>query len=141
VRICRWTSAIVATLIAAEAIALDFAIRVVVGEEFAPAARAIIILTLPVMFVVGVSLWVWPLLVFTGGVELFVGRALLAVLVGQYGLPLIAVWMGAAGVIDSFATGYLLYYLILYSSLWRPLRQLSPAAVPTLAILTARRVI
>ncbi len=114
----------VAVLVVGEVLALDHMLRWVYGPAFAGAWASIVWLTLPLFFVAGVQVWAWPWILHRGGVTAFVGTAVAAVALGQYGLGLGGYLLDPAGRVAWFAAGYAAVYPLLYAGLWR---RLSPA--------------
>lgn len=99
-------------LVGLGAVVLPWALPLVFGDKFRGAEPALLIMTVPFLFVTGVHLWLWPLFVHAGQLGRFTLLNVIAV-AAQYltlGLAFIAAGPSAAGA----AWGYLMYYVILY---------------------------
>ena len=103
--------ALTAAIVTAELGLLDRVIAVLLTPQFVDAGPATIILTLPFLYVTGVSLWVWPALVEAGQPGTMAKLSALATLV-QYGAT-----VGLLVLISPAATmaaiGYVLHYAFL----------------------------
>lgn len=84
------------------------------SAEFAPANAIIIVLTIPVLFVGGMSLWLWPLIIFYGDAPICDAERRRNI--GQYALGIGFFLVGNNGPIW-FAVGYAASYAILYGLL------------------------
>jgi O-antigen/teichoic acid export membrane protein len=137
----RAAAVLVVAGLAFEAVALDGLVAWTVGPRFLPATAAIMLLTAPVFFVLGLGLWIWPVLVHQQRVESFVGCSFVAVLVGQYAVPLLGIQLAGGSAVTWFALGYLLYYVILYAALLPRVYGMHPEAMPPLFAPAARRAV
>lgn len=107
----------VATLlmVVGEVIVLPKFMLILFSAEFIGSISSIVLLSIPFFFVVGLSLWVWPLLVHYGHIGPFTFHSIIAVCVGQYGIPLALAGLLGHPRIEWFALGYLCFYVVLYS--------------------------
>jgi O-antigen/teichoic acid export membrane protein len=129
----------VAALVLVEALLLDDVLTWTVGARFVAASSAVMILTVPLFFVFGLSLWTWPILLHRGEMRSFLLASFPAVLVGQYLVPAAAVLFAGRVDVAWFAAGYLLYYVLLYARLLPRVRRMAPQAVPTFGALVWSR--
>lgn len=128
----RVAAALVVLGLALESVTLDALVARVVGPSFLPAVPAIMLLTVPLFFVVGLGLWTWPLLMHVGRIDTFVACSFVAVLAGQYALPLAGIALVGGSAVTWFAAGYLLYYVLLYARVLPRVAAIHPEALPAL---------
>ncbi len=115
-------------LLGLEAVGLSLLVRLVLTSRFAGAETAILILTLPVFFVLGLFTWFWPVFVFHGRLGRFTLASGLAVGV-QYLIAVVA--FKVLDVTPALAAlGYLGYYLILAPAALVLAYRVDSAAVP-----------
>jgi O-antigen/teichoic acid export membrane protein len=114
-----------AAALAGEALLLGPLLRFALTDQYAGAERAIMLLTIPFLFVTGIYTWLWPLFVRSGQLRYFTLFSLLAAGV-QYAVSI--------GMLRLFPTspaapaaGYLAHYVVLYPLLyWLALRSHRP---------------
>lgn len=109
------TAGVTILMVIVEAIALPDLLAILFSADFIGASASIVLLSIPFFFVVGLSLWVWPLLVHHGRIGPFTLHSIVAVCIGQYGIPLSLACLFGRPRIEWFALGYLCFYVILYT--------------------------
>ena len=101
----------------AEWLVLDPLVALVFGAPFVAAAPSIVLLTVPLFFVGGLYLWVWPLVLHAGEVRAYAVLSFVAVALCQYGVGPAAFWWTGGSSVAWLALGYLLSYVVLYAAL------------------------
>ena len=98
-------------VIGAEVLVLPLAIPLALTSKFAGAEGAIVVLTVPFLFVAGFYLWLWPVFVHSGKLGRYTSASFVAAAV-QYGL--VALLFTLVGPSPTMAAAaYLGYYLVL----------------------------
>lgn len=109
-----WVTAALAGVLLGELLLLRPALSWLFADKFADSEGAIIILTFPVWFVLGVHLWLWPLFVHSGRLGQFTVMSLIAGASQHLIYGLVLVVTGPAVSVAGLALGYLAHYLVLY---------------------------
>jgi hypothetical protein len=86
------------------------------GDVFADAVPAMIVLTVPVLCGFAVNVWAWPLLVTFTSLGAYTAFSFAAVLAGQYGIAGLG-HLVAGGTALPFAVGHAAVFLLLYGAL------------------------
>lgn len=121
-------------LLLLEYIAIEPLLVMVVGNKYTEAAPLILWLTVPVFFVIGIQLWIWPIQIFRGNLFHFVVINFLAILSLQYVMPALIFYYKISLNVAWCAIGYVLVYVVIYIPLifyiraWR--RKITPTLVP-----------
>lgn len=116
-KIIGWTVSLTIGVILLELLLLDDFISIVFGSSYRGVEASIIILTVPLLFVLGLHTWLWPLLVKRGGVGKYTLFYLVAIIVGQYllGISFYTFFnlQGAQWFALSYMISYPLHYLLI----------------------------
>ena len=110
-RLFAYTGGFTLAVLGLEAIFLPQLMRIALANRFAGAEDAIMIMTVPFMFVAGVYTWMWPVFVHSGRLARYTAYSLLACL-AQYAvmIGLFVVWPPTP---LAAALGYLTHYCVL----------------------------
>ena len=130
-RLFLGSAAFTLAAVVGEVLLLKPLLRIALTDQYAGAEGAVVILTIPFLFVTGIYIWLWPLFVHSGQLRNYALFSLLAVGV-QYAVSI--------GMLRLFPTspagaaaGYLAHYLVLYPLLyWLALKTHRPY-LPTTA--------
>jgi O-antigen/teichoic acid export membrane protein len=122
----------VGVALVAEWLVLERLVTFALGPALVPAVPSIMVLTVPLFFVGGLYLWVWPLVLHTGEVRAYVGLSFASVLLCQYGVGPAAFWWTGGSSVVWLAFGYLLSYVALYAGLLARLLRRHADALPIL---------
>lgn len=119
-------------VLAAELLLLPSLVELTLTDRFAGAERAIILLTVPFVFVMAIHPWFWPVLVHTGKLKGFT-IASFAACAAQYCVAVV-LFLGPGPGPTMAAAAYIAHDLVLYPlAVWLVLR-LRPEIVPLLNI-------
>ncbi len=127
-RILGGTAVFTAIVVALEALLLSWIIDVFLAGRFAGAELPIIILTLPFLFVNGVYMWVWPILVHTGKITRYTGLNYLALIVQYAGTYVLFRWLEPDALYA--ALGYAGHYLVMAIGAIIIVSRILPQAIP-----------
>ena len=100
-----------------QALLLAPVLQFVLANRFAGAEGAIMVMTVPFLFVAGIYTWLWPLFVHSGKLERYTVYSFLACFV-QYGMALILFVVTEPTPLAA-ALGYLAYYCVLFPMAYR----------------------
>jgi O-antigen/teichoic acid export membrane protein len=108
-----------------ETLLLKLLLRIALTDQYAGAEGAVVILTIPFLFVTGIYTWLWPLFVRSGQLRYYTLFSALAAVV-QYAVSIGLLTLLPASPAGP-AAGYLAHYLVLYPLLyWLALRSHKP---------------
>lgn len=129
-RLLLFSALLTLALLTGEILLLPQFITTVFGPKFLGAASAIIILTMPFLFVNGLFIWIWPVYLYTGKIKQYVIIKLVAVITGQYCLSVLLYVLTGHHNVAWFAVGYVASYIIQCPGIYRFLSRECPAVLP-----------
>jgi O-antigen/teichoic acid export membrane protein len=134
-RLLVGSAAFTLAAVAGETLLLKQLLRLALTSQYAGAEGAVVILTVPFLFVTGIYTWLWPLFVRSGQLRYYTLFSLLAVAV-QYivSISMLTLFPNSPA---GAAAGYLAHYLVLYPLLyWLALKSHRPY-LPTSSVAQA----
>jgi O-antigen/teichoic acid export membrane protein len=100
-------------------------LEVIVGDAYLQAINAILWLCIPVFFIFGIQLWMWPILVVNNRLAVYAGLHVASVAIFQYLLSLTVVSTAGVATASVFALGYACVYPATYIPLYLLERRLA----------------